>query len=74
MSYNKECKNAFIQNQTDLLAFMLYLNDKYNKKEDVEMLLNSQLNSGWHISDRQQKTLIKNAEKIAKEKYELKAS
>ena len=74
MSYNKEWKTAFIQNQTELFAFMLYLNAKYNKKEDIETLLNSLLNSGWHIGDRQRKALLKNAKKIANEKYGLKTA
>jgi len=74
MSYNKEWKIAFIKKQTELFAYILYLNNKYDKECNIEMLLNSMLDSGWKLSDKQRATLLKNAFEIAEKQFGLKVS
>lgn len=73
MSYNKEWKMAYIEKQTELFAYMLYLNDKHDKRCDIEMLLNNVLDIGWNLSDKERDKLLKKALKIAEKQYGLKA-
>ena len=73
MSYARESKKAFIQHQTELFAHELYLNHKHykNRNENIDLLLNTFLNAGWFLEDKERQRLKKNAIKIAREKYNI---
>ena len=64
----------FIEKQAELFAYIIYLNNKHNRNYNIEVLLNSSLNSGWYLDDKEQKALLRNAMTIAERQYGLKKS
>ena len=71
--YNKESRKAYIKQNTEGFAHELYLLDKHKAKQDVNITiqLHEYLDCGWGLTDKEERTMIKNAIKIAKERYNL---
>ena len=74
MSYNEESKKFYLKIHEELLAYELFLNKKYwrDQNNSAKILLNDCLNKGWLLSDKEKELLLKNAVKVAKNKYKLK--
>ena len=69
--YVKEAKKVYIEAHAQIFAHELYLNQKYHKAHNNSYMIvwNSCYNSQWVLTEKEEKSLIKRALEIAKEKY-----
>ena len=69
--YNKESKKAFIENSIKGFAYELYLLNKHQHKQDVDILfqLHEFLDCPLSLTEREEKTIIRKAIKTANDKY-----
>ena len=71
--YNKESKEAYIESSIKGFAYELFLLNKHKAKEDVNINIHlyEYLDTGFILTDKEEKAMIKKAIKIAKKEYGL---
>jgi len=73
MSYIKELKKAYINNQIQLFAHELFISHKYNKNKDCSLEIHffSFRNAWPGLSEKEEKRIFNSAIKLTNKKYKL---
>ena len=71
MNYIEESRKAYLERNTVGFAHELYLLNKHKAKEDVNVAIQlyEYLDTGFILTDKEEKTMIRKAIKIAKKEY-----
>ena len=71
--YNKESRKAYIEQNIKGFAYELFLLNKHKAKQEINISrqLYEYLDSGWILSEKEEKAMIKKAIKIANKEYGL---
>jgi len=71
--YNKESKKAFIENSIKGFAYELYLLNKHQHKQEINVLfqLHEFLDCPLGLTEKEEKAIVRKAVKIANKEYGL---
>jgi len=71
--YNKESKEAYIESSIKGFAYELYLLNKHQHKQtiSIDRQLHEYLDCSWGLSEKEEKSIVRKAVKIANKEYGL---